>query len=79
MCIVFVLQEWNKHNYNDRNHLMPIITPAYPSQNATFNVLNSTKQIIMNELQRGHKILQEISLQMSTWHKLFEAPTFFHK
>uniref|UniRef100_A0A9J2PCC1 Poly(A) polymerase n=1 Tax=Ascaris lumbricoides TaxID=6252 RepID=A0A9J2PCC1_ASCLU len=35
----------------DRYHLMPIITPAFPEQNSTFNVTKSTRQVIMNELE----------------------------
>ncbi|VDM29663.1 unnamed protein product [Toxocara canis] len=37
----------------DRYHLMPIITPAFPEQNSTFNVTKSTRQVIMNELEEG--------------------------
>lgn len=32
-------------NPADRFHLMPIITPAYPQQNSTFNVTQSSRQV----------------------------------
>lgn len=37
----------------DRYHLMPIITPAFPEQNSTFNVTKSTRQVIANEFKEG--------------------------
>ncbi|CAG8631363.1 13040_t:CDS:10, partial [Dentiscutata heterogama] len=44
---------WNPKIYHgDRFHLMPIITPAYPSMCATHNVTQSTKKIIEREFER---------------------------
>ena len=36
---------------------MPIITPAYPCQNSTFNVTKSTRQIMMDEFKEGQYTL----------------------
>ncbi|CAG8705054.1 7997_t:CDS:10 [Dentiscutata erythropus] len=57
---------WNPKIYHgDRFHLMPIITPAYPSMCATHNVTQSTKKIIEREFERGK------------WADLFEKHDFF--
>lgn len=66
-------------NAQDRYHLMPIITPAYPQQNSTFNVSLSTRTIIMEQLQNGLQLTEEIFAGKQTWDKLFEPPQFFQK
>ncbi|XP_029407061.2 poly(A) polymerase type 3 [Bactrocera dorsalis] len=65
-------------NAADRYHLMPIITPAYPQQNSTFNVLESTKKVIVKELNRGLSTLDEIMRGNASWNRLFQAPSFFY-
>lgn len=65
-------------NAADRYHLMPIITPAYPQQNSTFNVSESTKKVILNEFNRGMATTDEIMLGRAKWERLFEAPSFFY-
>lgn len=73
-------QVWDPRvNVADRYHLMPIITPAYPQQNSTFNVSISTKRVILNEFERGMAITDDILLGKLSWDKLFEAPSFFYK
>ncbi|XP_058446025.1 poly(A) polymerase type 3 [Malaya genurostris] len=73
-------QVWDPRvNVQDRFHLMPIITPAYPQQNSTFNVSSSTRKVMLNEFNRGMQITDEIMLNKATWDKLFEAPSFFFK
>ncbi len=32
---------------------MPIITPAFPAQNATHNISSSTKNVILTELEKA--------------------------
>lgn len=45
---------WDPRNrMSDRFHLMPIITPAFPEQNSTFNVTKSTREIIISEMKEG--------------------------
>ncbi|KAH3854981.1 hypothetical protein DPMN_097541 [Dreissena polymorpha] len=68
-------------NPQDRFHLMPVITPAYPCQNSTFNVTQSTRQIMMEEFQEGLKVTTDIIEQgeSADWSPLFEPSNFFQK
>ena len=71
---------WNPVLYSgDRKNLMPIITPAYPSMCATYNMTKSGKTVILKEISRGYDILDEIFQGRSAWSKLFEKHTFFTK
>ena len=49
----FTLYATHQVNPSDRAHLMPIVTPAYPAQNSTFNVTYSTRSIMIKEFNRG--------------------------
>ncbi|KAL3874951.1 hypothetical protein ACJMK2_037899 [Sinanodonta woodiana] len=68
-----------RRNPADRFHLMPIITPAYPEQNSTFNVTNSTRQIMVDEFKEGLDITTKICKGEEEWNKLFEPSNFFQK
>ncbi|ESZ93790.1 hypothetical protein SBOR_5819 [Sclerotinia borealis F-4128] len=69
---------WNPRVYkSDSFHLMPIITPSYPSMCATHNITNSTKEIICRELARGGNIVDRIMMGKAPWKELFEKHTFF--
>ncbi|XP_065595430.1 poly(A) polymerase gamma [Cyrtonyx montezumae] len=63
----------------DRYHVMPIITPAYPQQNSTYNVSASTRAVMVEELKHGLTVTNEILQGKSDWPKLFEQPHFFQK
>lgn len=53
------LQIWDpRRNHKDKYHLMPIITPAYPSMNSSYNVSSSTLRIMTEEFKRGHDICE---------------------
>jgi poly(A) polymerase len=56
---------------------MPIITPAYPQQNSTYNVSNSTRAIMIDEIKRSYDITQEIFEGKGDWNMLFEPRNFF--
>lgn len=66
-------------NVQDRFHLLPIITPAYPQQNSTYNVTQSTKVVMEQELREGLAVTQEILQGKATWEKLFIPSNFFQK
>ncbi|XP_078505428.1 poly(A) polymerase gamma [Lissotriton helveticus] len=66
-------------NPSDRYHLMPIITPAYPQQNSTYNASTSTRAIMVEEFKQGLAATDEILLGKADWSKLFETPNFFQK
>ena len=69
---------WNPKLYNgDRWHLMPVITPAYPSMCATHNITLSTKKIIEREWDRAGDISDKIYLGQAQWRDLFSKHTFF--
>ncbi|CAF0855356.1 unnamed protein product [Rotaria sp. Silwood1] len=66
-------------NISDRNHLMPIITPAYPQQNSTHNVTQSTQKIIIQEIKRSLDIVNEIMASKIEWKQLFIGTPFFQR
>jgi hypothetical protein len=55
------LKVWSpKHYPADRLDLMPIITPAYPSMNCTYNASETTRQLLREELERAHLIVKDV-------------------
>lgn len=68
-----------RFNHQDKFHLMPIITPAYPQQNSTYNVTYSTRSIMIDEIKRGFEICQEIFSNKLEWDALFEPRNFFNR
>jgi poly(A) polymerase len=72
------LQVWDpRRNPKDRYHMMPIITPAYPSMNSSYNVSSSTLRIMTEEFERGNQICESMEADKSVWDKLFEPYLFF--
>eukprot|EP00743_Colponemidia_sp_Colp-15_P001654 GILK01001807.1.p2 GENE.GILK01001807.1~~GILK01001807.1.p2 ORF type:complete len:637 (+),score=126.58 GILK01001807.1:95-2005(+) len=71
---------WNpKVHIMDRKHLMPIITPAYPSMNSTHNVSETTKRILREEFERGIKVMNEILARRAPWSDLCESSDIFSR
>jgi poly(A) polymerase len=69
---------WNPAIYKqDKLNLMPIITPAFPSMCATFNITESTKKIIIKEIERASVITRNIFAKEAEWKDLFKKHTFF--
>ncbi|KAL9148881.1 hypothetical protein ABFS82_12G072700 [Erythranthe guttata] len=73
------LQIWDpRTNCMDKLHRMPIITPAYPSMNSSYNVSASTLQFMVQEFHRGNEICKAIEVSKgSCWDSLFEPFAFF--
>ncbi|ODV81640.1 Poly(A) polymerase PAPalpha [Suhomyces tanzawaensis NRRL Y-17324] len=71
---------WNPRLYpHDRQHRMPVITPAYPSMCATHNITSSTQKFILSELERGSEMMTQIGLGKKSWGDLFERHDFFYR
>ncbi|XP_057960503.1 nuclear poly(A) polymerase 1 isoform X2 [Malania oleifera] len=66
-----------RRNVKDRHHLMPIITPAYPCMNSSYNVSTSTLRIMTEEFQRGNDICEAMEINRADWINLFEPFLFF--
>jgi poly(A) polymerase len=66
-------------NASDRYHLMPIITPAYPQQNSTHNVTQSTQKLIVQEIKRGLEIVNDVMTSKNEWKQLFIGTPFFQR
>ncbi|XP_047251306.1 nuclear poly(A) polymerase 4 isoform X8 [Capsicum annuum] len=47
-----------RKNPKDRTHHMPIITPAYPCMNSSYNVSPSTLRVMMDQFQFANKICE---------------------
>ncbi|XVF86714.1 hypothetical protein PTKIN_Ptkin18bG0064000 [Pterospermum kingtungense] len=66
-----------RKNPRDRTHHMPIITPAYPCMNSSYNVSTSTLRVMMEQFQYGNNICEKIELNRVKWSALFEPYLFF--
>ena len=66
-------------NIQDRFHLMPIITPAYPQQNSTFNTSTSTRNVMVDAFKNGLQVTKLIVSEKSPWERLYRPPNFFGK
>ena len=64
-------------NFWDAKHLMPIITPCYPSMNSSYNVGEPQLRRIQDELRRATKISHDVCFGRKTWSDLFKGNDFF--
>ena len=61
-------------------HVMPIITPAYPAMNSSASVSIHTRDIMQQEMARAHNIITKIVNERGqNWDILFEKSDFFLK
>jgi len=69
---------WNpKTNPADKQHLMPVITPAFPAMNSTHNVTETTKRILLDEFRRGYEVVKNVENQKCTWKDVHDPFPFF--
>ncbi|CAI0409532.1 unnamed protein product [Linum tenue] len=66
-----------RKNPRDRLHHMPIITPAYPCMNSSYNVSISTLRVMIEQFQFGNRTCEEIEVSKAHWSALFEPYPFF--
>ncbi|KAL2228543.1 UNVERIFIED_CONTAM: Nuclear poly(A) polymerase 1, partial [Sesamum indicum] len=77
-----------RRNYKDRSHLMPIITPAYPCMNSSYNVILlqqlipfSQQSFVINGICSVTCALERSSFAVeaktASWHTLFQPFTNF--
>lgn len=69
---------WNpKTNPADKQHVMPVITPAFPAMNSTYNVTETTKRILLDEFRRGYDVVKSVEAQKLEWHEVHEPFPYF--
>jgi poly(A) polymerase len=65
----------------DKKYLFPIITPAFPSMNSTFNVNQTTRNNMITELEKAMEITKHIMERgpnsSISWKRLFKKFPFF--
>ncbi|KAI3786120.1 hypothetical protein L1987_45250 [Smallanthus sonchifolius] len=66
-----------RRNPKDGTHHMPIITPAYPCMNSSYNVSASTLRVMTDQFLFGNRICEAIELNKAQWPALFEPYMFF--
>jgi len=71
---------WNPlTNPADKQHVMPVITPAFPAMNSTHNVTETTKRILLDEFRRGYEMVRSVEAQKTKWNRVHDPfPYFTH-
>eukprot|EP00899_Mesostigma_viride_P003330 jgi/Mesvir1/12999/Mv06004-RA.1 len=74
------LPVWDpRKNPRDGSHLMPIITPAYPCMNSSYNVSESTLRVMKDEFKHADDVCKEIEVQKKGWPALLEPLNFLER
>lgn len=71
---------WNPRlNPQDRMHVMPVITPAFPAMNSTHNVSETTKRILIEEIAQAYQAVEQVEQRSSGWSDVYCRSPFFFK
>lgn len=71
-------RQWDPNtNRIDKSHLMPVITPVYPSMNSTHTIGPSSKKVLIRELHRGGEIVDAVYAGKKQWKDFFQRHDFF--
>lgn len=65
---------WNPKTKS--KNVMPVITPAYPSFNSTFNVSKTTKNVMLKEMRKALNVIKKIQNKEVGWDRLFKKLNF---
>jgi len=77
---VLPLPVWDaKSNPRDRMHVMPILTPTYPSMNSAYNVGRPQLRRLSSALHNAFRIVGEIEKGTKSWRDLFQGNEFFKR
>lgn len=69
---------WNpKVNAHDRFQNMAVITPSFPCMNSTYNVTQTTLNVLKGEFSRGHKMCNMVRKGEATWEDVVTPLDFF--
>ncbi|GAX76367.1 hypothetical protein CEUSTIGMA_g3813.t1 [Chlamydomonas eustigma] len=74
------LPQWDPTDSRDMTAEMPIITPAYPAMNSSYNVSRCTREVMLEEFRSAYSILRHVLFEpheVTPWHLLFDAQHFF--
>mmetsp|Transcript_29898 Transcript_29898/g.60668 ORF Transcript_29898/g.60668 Transcript_29898/m.60668 type:complete len:281 (-) Transcript_29898:1516-2358(-) len=74
------LPVWNpKANPRDRAHLMPIVTPCFPSMNSSYNVGQPQMRRLKQEFFLADQLIADIEKGERDWDELFVGKEFFRQ
>ncbi|KAF0699908.1 Aste57867_9548 [Aphanomyces stellatus] len=72
------LEIWNASVGGNRYQVMPILTPAYPSMNSSYNVSVHSLNVMKEEFSRGLEMVKAIINDGGAdWSRLFEPSEYF--
>ncbi|KAG9401966.1 hypothetical protein LEN26_008725 [Aphanomyces euteiches] len=72
------LEVWNANFGANRFQVMPILTPAYPSMNSSYNVSIHSLNVMKEEFTRGLDVVKSIiNNGGADWSPLFEPSEYF--